>query len=478
MRSRKLLVAVAASLALLASRAPASRPTTHRPAEAQGGRTRSASSCSSEGKTSTTARRRRARSCPRPTRSSGAPSPSSCCSVLLASSPVPAIKKGMDARTERIRGDLDEAEQAKAEAEPILAEYQAQLADAKNESAASSRRPARPPTRSSATRSQRPQAELAEIAAARRAGGHRGRQGRRPSPTSGARSRTLAIGAGREGRRAQPRPRHQARAHRELHQPGRSDELMDADDRIDGYADGALRGRPGRGHRSARSRTSCSASPDRRGQRRAARRRSPTRHPRPSAGRDRRGPARRQGVADHRQRWCSIVVGAGRARDLPAIIDRWSSAAAAQRNKEVAEVRSAVPLTDDQQARLAEALVAGHRQAGRGQGHRRPVRARRRRRPVGDTVIDGTVRHRLDQLKERALDSRRGAVHGRAHHQRRRHRRGAAQEASRASSPRSSSQPGRPRPRGRRRHRPRRPACPTRRSTSCSSSRTACSASR
>ncbi len=46
----------------------------------------------------------------------------------------PGIKKGMDARTQRIRDNLDEAEKTKAEAETILAEYQRQLADAKSES--------------------------------------------------------------------------------------------------------------------------------------------------------------------------------------------------------------------------------------------------------------------------------------------------------------------------------------------------------
>ena len=42
----------------------------------------------------------------------------------------------MERRTERIRNDLDEAEQAKAEAEhDPRAEYQRQLADAKSEAA-------------------------------------------------------------------------------------------------------------------------------------------------------------------------------------------------------------------------------------------------------------------------------------------------------------------------------------------------------
>lgn len=48
---------------------------------------------------------------------------------------LPAIKKGMDNRTERIRSDLDAAENQRVEADGILADYRAQLADAKNESA-------------------------------------------------------------------------------------------------------------------------------------------------------------------------------------------------------------------------------------------------------------------------------------------------------------------------------------------------------
>ncbi|MEO7573360.1 MAG: F0F1 ATP synthase subunit B [Acidimicrobiales bacterium] len=47
----------------------------------------------------------------------------------------PAVKKGMEARTERIRGDLDAAENAKSEAVGVLDGYKAQLADAKSEAA-------------------------------------------------------------------------------------------------------------------------------------------------------------------------------------------------------------------------------------------------------------------------------------------------------------------------------------------------------
>lgn len=53
--------------------------------------------------------------------------------VLLSKFAFPAIKKGMDDRTERIRKDLDEAEGAKTEADRIREDYSRQLADAKAE---------------------------------------------------------------------------------------------------------------------------------------------------------------------------------------------------------------------------------------------------------------------------------------------------------------------------------------------------------
>jgi F-type H+-transporting ATPase subunit b len=45
----------------------------------------------------------------------------------------PSIKQGMEARTERIRADLASAEDAKSEAQTVLDQYRAQLADAKAE---------------------------------------------------------------------------------------------------------------------------------------------------------------------------------------------------------------------------------------------------------------------------------------------------------------------------------------------------------
>jgi F-type H+-transporting ATPase subunit delta len=95
----------------------------------------------------------------------------------------------------------------------------------------------------------------------------------------------------------------------------------------------------------------------------------------------------------------SMVVGNGRSRDLPAIIDELVRISAAEGNKEVAEVRAAVPLSDDQKSRLAEAL-------GKATGKQvelkvviDPTVLGGLVAQVGDTVIDGSVRTRLDQLK-------------------------------------------------------------------------------
>ena len=96
----------------------------------------------------------------------------------------------------------------------------------------------------------------------------------------------------------------------------------------------------------------------------------------------------------------SFVVGAGRGRDLPAIIDRLVQEAADERSEAVAEVRSAIPLNEDQRTRLAAAL-------SRATGKKVSVKVIVDPSvlggvvsTVGDIVIDGSVRHRLDQLKE------------------------------------------------------------------------------
>jgi F-type H+-transporting ATPase subunit delta len=96
----------------------------------------------------------------------------------------------------------------------------------------------------------------------------------------------------------------------------------------------------------------------------------------------------------------AFIVGAGRGHDLPAIVARFVELAAQSREHEVAEVRSAVPLDDDQVAKIGAAL---------GRSLKKNIEVRVVVDPtlmggivatIGDTVIDGTVRHRLEQLKE------------------------------------------------------------------------------
>ena len=96
----------------------------------------------------------------------------------------------------------------------------------------------------------------------------------------------------------------------------------------------------------------------------------------------------------------SMVVGAGRAAELPAIVDAMLERSAASRNKAVATVRSAVDLTADQRERLAAAI---NTRTGR------EVEVRVVIDPsvlggvvteIGDDIIDGSVRRRLNQLRE------------------------------------------------------------------------------
>ena len=97
----------------------------------------------------------------------------------------------------------------------------------------------------------------------------------------------------------------------------------------------------------------------------------------------------------------SMVVGADRAGELPVIVDRFLELSAEERQHEVAEVRAAVPLDDRLRDRLAKALSDATGKQVEVKVVVDPnvlggVVAR-----IGDTVIDGSVRHRLDQLKER-----------------------------------------------------------------------------
>jgi F-type H+-transporting ATPase subunit delta len=97
----------------------------------------------------------------------------------------------------------------------------------------------------------------------------------------------------------------------------------------------------------------------------------------------------------------SMVVGAGRGRDLPAIVDRLVARASSAKHLEVAEVRTAVPLTADQETRLAAAITNATGKQINLKVVVDPSVLGGIVATVGDTVIDGSVRSRIDQLKSR-----------------------------------------------------------------------------
>jgi F-type H+-transporting ATPase subunit delta len=106
-------------------------------------------------------------------------------------------------------------------------------------------------------------------------------------------------------------------------------------------------------------------------------------------------------VSSHTLNMLGFVIEQGRARQLDRIAEGVSRMAAERRRKVVAEVRAAVPLTDEQRRSLADTLA-------RATGKQVELKvlvdpdviggavAR-----VGDQVFDGTVRSRLEAAKER-----------------------------------------------------------------------------
>lgn len=111
-------------------------------------------------------------------------------------------------------------------------------------------------------------------------------------------------------------------------------------------------------------------------------------------------------------RLATYAVAAGQGRGLVELLDRLVEQLAAERGLRVADVRTAVALDDGQRQRLAQAL-------GRLTG--REVELRVSVDPsliggamvvIGDTVIDGTVRHRLEQLRQELMTGAGGPASG------------------------------------------------------------------
>jgi F-type H+-transporting ATPase subunit delta len=96
----------------------------------------------------------------------------------------------------------------------------------------------------------------------------------------------------------------------------------------------------------------------------------------------------------------SLIVGNGRVRELPAIVERLLELTASSGDRHIAEVRSAVELTEDQKTRLAASLLAATGKEVDIVVVVDPSVLGGIVTQIGDTVIDGSVRHRLAQLRE------------------------------------------------------------------------------
>ena len=97
----------------------------------------------------------------------------------------------------------------------------------------------------------------------------------------------------------------------------------------------------------------------------------------------------------------ALVVGAGHGSDLRTIAEKISTNSAHAHGREVAEVRTAVALSDDQTKRLTEALTKATGSQINLTVIIDPSVVGGIVATVGDKVIDGSIRNSLDQLKSR-----------------------------------------------------------------------------
>ena len=95
----------------------------------------------------------------------------------------------------------------------------------------------------------------------------------------------------------------------------------------------------------------------------------------------------------------SMVVGAGRARELPSLASALLARSAAEQGKATGEVRSAHPLTLEQQSALTAAVEKSTGKSVSLTFLVDPSILGGVVTKVGDSIIDGSIRHRLDQLK-------------------------------------------------------------------------------
>ena len=105
-------------------------------------------------------------------------------------------------------------------------------------------------------------------------------------------------------------------------------------------------------------------------------------------------------VSPHTLGLLTFIVAQGRARQLPQILGQLSDLAAEARNSVIAEVRTAIPLQAEQREALADALSKATGKNVEVKALVDPEVLGGVVAKIGETVIDGTVRHKLEQLKD------------------------------------------------------------------------------
>ena len=96
-----------------------------------------------------------------------------------------------------------------------------------------------------------------------------------------------------------------------------------------------------------------------------------------------------------------FIISAGRARELPQIIDALVEVSAAERAKSVAEVRTAVPLGEAERQKLRDSIQRATGKSVELKVLVDPTVVGGLLVRVGDLIFDGTVRRRLQMAKER-----------------------------------------------------------------------------
>jgi F-type H+-transporting ATPase subunit delta len=105
-------------------------------------------------------------------------------------------------------------------------------------------------------------------------------------------------------------------------------------------------------------------------------------------------------ASPHTTNIIGFLVQQGRARELPKIIDSLVQLAAEERNKAVAEVRTAVPLDGDQREKLKDAIARATGKQVELKVLIDPSVVGGLLVRVGDQIFDGTVRRRLQMARE------------------------------------------------------------------------------